>query len=428
MRVPDNLSALRVRNFRLFVSGQVLSLVGRWMFFTTQDWLVVQLGGHGTALGTVVALQFLPTLLLSPYTGVLADRFPKRTILLVTQGYFSLVAAFAFITVLTHTASITSVCVQAFLVGLMWSLDTPTRQSFVSEMVGTDHVTNAIAINSVVFNSARIIGPSLAGLAIAAVGDAPVFGLTMFTQLGVLTGLLRMRTSELTPAQRIVRAKGQVREGLRYVRNRPDLLMPIALIFVVSAVGLNFPITLALSARHFHGGSATYGLLSSTLAVGSLGGALVATRRTRPRQRTMVIASLAFGVAECVVALMPDLPLFMVMLVPTGLAILTLTTTCNAYVQLGTDETFRGRVMALYLMVFLGSTPIGAPLVGLICQHWGPQAGLAAGGIASIVAGLGALLWLRGRNRPAPRAVAKPAVSIPIDAVALDGRAVASSA
>jgi MFS family permease len=419
MRLPANLSALRVRNFRLFASGQVLSLTGRWMFFTTQDWLVVQLGGHGTALGIVTALQFLPTLLLSPYTGVLADRFPKRSILFVTQGYFCLVAAFAFTTVATHTATITSVCVQAFLVGLMWSLDTPTRQSFVSEMVGTEHITNAIAINSVVFNSARIVGPSLAGLAIAAFGDAPVFALTTFTQLGVLTGLLRMRTSELTPAKRIERGKGQVREGLRYVRNRPDLLLPIVVIFVVSAVGLNFPVTLALSARQFHGGSATYGLLSSTLAVGSLAGALVATRRTRPRQRTMVLGALAFGVAECVDALMPDLPLFMIALVPTGLAILTLTTTCNAYVQVRTDETFRGRVMALYLMVFLGSTPIGAPLVGLICQHWGARAGLAAGGIASIAAGLGAYLWLRGRNRPAARAVTPRPVTVALDDAAM---------
>ncbi|HVU72236.1 MAG TPA: MFS transporter [Mycobacteriales bacterium] len=414
MRLPDNLSALRVRNFRLFAGGQVLSLIGRWMFFTTQDWLVVQLGGHGNALGTVVALQFLPTLLLSPYTGVLADRFPKRKILYVTQTYFSVVALFAFITVVTHTATITTVCVQAFLVGLMWSLDTPTRQSFVSEMVGTEHLTNAIAINSVVFNTARIVGPALAGLAIAGVGDAPVFGITAFTQLGVLSGLLRMRASELQPAKRIQRGKGQVREGLRYVRNRPDLMMPILLIFIVSAIGLNFPITLALSAKHFHGGSATYGLLSSTLAVGNLGGALVATRRQRPRQRTMILAALAFGVAELVAALMPNLPLFMLALVPTGLAILTLTTTCNAYVQLGAEETFRGRVMSLYLMVFLGSTPIGAPIVGAICEHWGARAGLAAGGLASLVAGLGALVWLRrqDRRRPTPR---RAGLRLPVD-------------
>ena len=399
MRVPDNLSALRVRNFRLFAGGQVLSLVGRWMFFTTQDWLVVQLGGHGTALGTVVALQFLPILLLSPYTGVLADRFSKRKILYFTQTYFSVIAVFAFVTVVTHTATITSVCIQAFLVGLMWSLDTPTRQSFVSEMVGKEHLTNAIAINSVVFNAARIVGPGLAGLAIAAFGSAPVFGLTAFTQIGVLSSLLRMRPSELQPSKRVARGKGQVREGLRYVRNRPDLMMPIVLIFIVSAVGLNFPITLALSAKHFHGGSATYGLLSSTLAVGNLGGALIATRRQQPRQRTMVLAALAFGLAECVTAVMPNLPLFLIALVPMGLAILTLTTTCNAYVQLGADEQLRGRVMALYLMVFLGSTPIGAPIVGVICEHWGPQAGLAVGGVASIAAACGTALWLRRNDK-----------------------------
>jgi MFS family permease len=261
----------------------------------------------------------------------------------------------------------------------------------------------------VVFNSARIVGPSLAGLAIAGIGDAPVFAITAVTQAAVVSSLLRMRASELFPSPRVERAKGQVREGLRYIVGRPDLMLPIVTIFIVSAIGLNFPVTLALSAKHFHGGSATYGLLSSTLAVGSLGGALVATRRTTPRLRTMVLGAIAFGVAECVAAAMPNLTLFMLSLIPTGLAVLTFTTTCNAYVQIRTDEQLRGRVMALYMMVFLGSTPIGAPVVGLICEHWGPQAGLAVGGAASILAGLGALAWLRRGPRGEPVA-ARPRI------------------
>jgi len=401
VRLPDGLRALRIRNFRLYASGQLLTLTGRWMLVTGQDWLVVQLGGHGTALGIATALQFAPTLLLGLWAGVLADRVDKRRLLLVTQACYAALALSGGLLVASGAITLPLVFVLAAALGTVNALDTPARQSFVVEMVGAEDLPNAVAINSMTFNSARIIGPSVAGLLIAGVGTSPVFFTTAVSAIGVLTGLARMRVSELRAAVPLARAKGQLREGFRYVRGRQDLLLVIGMVGLVSALGLNFPVTLALMARQeFHGGAELYGAFSSTLAVGNLLGAVAAARRTRPRQRTLVISAALFGIGETVAALMPSPVTFGAALVVTGAALLTFTTTANTTVQLSVDGQMRGRVMAIYLLVFLGSTPIGGPLVGMLCQALGPRAGLLVGGIpTTLMAVAVAVLLLRVRRR-----------------------------
>jgi MFS family permease len=269
-------------------------------------------------------------------------------------------------------------------------------------MVGRDDVTNASALNSVTFNLARLVGPSIAGVLIATVDEGWVFSITAVSMAGVVSALVRMDPTKLERIERLGRAKGQVREGFTYVRGRRDLSLVILMMLVVSGFGLNFPVTLALMARQtFHNGAEGYGLLSSSVAVGSLVAAGVATRRKRPRQRTLILGAFTFGVAETAAAVMPSYWSFALSLMLVGATILTFTTTCNATIQLGVEGPMRGRVMSLYLMVFLGSTPIGAPIVGAICEQWGPRWGLVVGGVASMLAAVvGAIVVSRGQGRP----------------------------
>jgi len=405
VRPPASLSSLAAPNFRYFTAGQLVSLTGRWMLLTGQDWLVIQLGGHGVALGVTTALQFAPILALSLWAGVLADRLDKRRMLLVTQGCFALVALALGLLTVSGSVTLPAVFASALCFGIINALDSPVRQSFIVEMVRPDQVGNAVAVNSVVFNCARVLGPSVAGLLIAGVGTGEVFLLTAVSMAGVLSGLLRMRTAELHPSARVPRAKGQLRAGFTYVRSRPDLSLVLGLVGVVSALGLNFPVTLALMARQtFDGNAQLYGAFSSTLAVGNLLGAFGATRRTRPRQRTLILSAGAFGLAEAVAGLMPSPVTFGAALVVAGVALLTFTTTALTTVQLGAGAQVRGRVMAIYLLVFLGSAPVGAPVIGAVCQGLGPRAGLLLGGgvslLAAVVAGL--LVLRAGRRRGVP--------------------------
>jgi MFS family permease len=395
---------LRVRNYRLFASGQLVSLTGTWMQMTAQDWLVLQLGGGGLGLGGVLALQFLPTLLFGLYGGVVADRVDKRRLLLTTQSCSAVLAAGMSVLVLTDTVTLPLVFVFAGLLGTSNAFDTPARQAFVGEMVGGDLLPNAVALNSVTFNSARIVGPAVAGVLIGALGTWPVFGLNSLSYVAVLAGLLAMRTSELHPARRASRSAGQFRAGLRYIRSNREILLPIVLVGVVGTFGLNFPVTLALMARQaFHGSAATYGAFTSTVAVGSLCGAVLATRRRRISRRLLIGAATSFGVFEAAAGLMPTLPLFLVLLVPTGAAVLTFTTAANATVQLAAGEQMRGRVMSFYILVFLGTTPLGAPLIGLLAEHAGPRSGLVVGGLlcAACAAVIGLLLRRQSRRSAA---------------------------
>jgi MFS family permease len=394
--VSPTFRSLKVRNYRLFAAGQVVSLTGTWGQRVAQDWLVLELSGNsGVALGVVTGLQFLPVLLLGLWSGVLADRYDKRRLLLGAQAVMAVLALALAVLDLTGAVQLWHVFALALALGVATAVDVPVRQSFVSEIVGPEDLPNAVSLNSATFNSARIVGPAVAGLAIAAVGTGWVFAANALSYVAVLAGLALMRTAELHPAERVAKGKGQLREGLAYVRSRPELLVPILLVAVVGTVGLNFQLTLALVSKEVFGRSAaSYGLLSAMLALGSLVGALASARRSGPpRQRRLFLAALAFGVLEIAVGLAPTFEVMAVLLVPTGVAVLTFTTTANATVQLGSAPHVRGRVMSLYVLVFLGGTPVGAPVVGALAEALGPRAALVLCGAVTSLAVLVAAAW-----------------------------------
>ena len=394
--------SLRVRNYRLYAGGQVISLTGTWMQRVAQDWLILELSGNsGAAIGFVLALQFGPTLLFSMFGGLLADRYDKRRILFATQSIMIAQAAVLGLLDVTGAVQLWHVYLLAAVLGITSAIDVPVRQSFVVEMVGGTDLPNAVSLNSVTFNLARIVGPALAGVLIAVVGTGWVFlGNAVFT-IAVIVGLALMRTGELFRSAPTGRTPGQLRDGLRYVKSRPDLVLPMALVFVVGTFGLNYPVTMALLAKEVFGrGAAGYGLFTTAIAVGSLGGALMSTRRTAvPRTRLLLSACFAFGLIEVLVGLMPTYWSTVAMLLPLGAATLTFTIAANSTVQLGSDPAFRGRVMALYMMCFTGGTPIGAPLVGVISDALGARAGVVwSGGIVALAAVGAAVVVSRRRG------------------------------
>src|SRR3984957_789200 len=380
--------SLRTRNYRLFAAGQVVSNTGSWMQRVAQDWLVLELTHNsGAALGITTGLQFLPLLLFSLGGGVIADRYSKRGILMVTQAAMGGLALILGVLALTGTVQIWHVYLLAFALGLVTVVDNPTRQAFAVEMVGRDGMANAIALNSAVFNLARIAGPAVAGLVISAVGTPASFLVNAASYGAVLISLKLMRPGELLRVARAPRAKGQLREALAYVRARPTLWMALILIFFVSTFGVNFQVTNALMSRGvFHTGAGAFGIASAVFAVGALGGALIPPRPSRPTLTLLVATALAFSVFEMLGGLMPDFVTFTLMLIPTGLTLLTLTTATNSTMQLGTPAVMRGRVMGLYMLVFLGGTPLGSPLAGWIAADFGPRVSVICGGVISVIA------------------------------------------
>jgi MFS family permease len=396
--------ALRVRNFRIYASANLVSLTGTWMQRIGQDWLVLQLSGNsGVALGLITALQFGPTLLLSMYGGVLADRYAKRRLLIITQALMGVLALLLGILVATEGVALWHVFVLAAGLGAVSAIDAPVRQAFVSEMVGPELLGNAVSLNSTIFNGARLVGPSLAGLLIgAASGDtAPAFFVNAASFAFTIGALAGMRADELRPSPPVARAGGQLRAGLAYTWAHPDLVLAMVLAFVIGTFGFNYQVTIALMARQrFDLGAEAFGLLSTCFAIGSLSGALLSTRRSvRPRQRFLVISAVVFGLCTVVAGLMPSYASFAVLLVPTGAAALVFSVANNSFVQLGVDPQMRGRVMALYFMCFMGGTPVGAPLIGWISEHLGAPWGLMLGGGVCVVAGLAAAAFLaRGRR------------------------------
>jgi len=392
--------SLRVRNYRLYAGGQLVSLTGTWMQRVAQDWLVLELTNSGTALGIVTALQFLPSLLFGLWGGLLADRYDKRKLLLATQSGLALVALILGVLDVTGIVQYWQVLVLALALGLVSAIDSPVRQSFVVEMVGPDDLTNAVGLNSTIFNSARILGPAVAGVMITAIGTGWAFVANGISSIAVLTGLALMRPAELRPSPAIDRIRGQLRAGLHYVRQRQDLLLTMVLVFVVGTFGLNFQITTALLAKQvFHRSATGYGLLSTALAVGACVGAVLATRRrTRPSLLFLLLAAMAFGLLEILAGSMPGFGATALMLVLVGLAMLTFTTAANSSVQLGVEATMRGRVMALYLMCFLGGTPVGAPIVGWVANTVGARWGMIGGGLVCMVMAVGMALYLVRRR------------------------------
>jgi MFS family permease len=396
--ITTTFRSLKVRNYRLFASGQVISLSGTWAQRVAQDWLVLELSHNsGVALGITTGLQFLPMLLFGLYGGVLADRYDKRRLLIWAQVSMGVLALVLGVLDLADVVQLWHVYALAFLLGLASVIDTPVRQAFVVEMVGPDDLPNAVSLNSATFNVSRILGPAVAGVAINSVGTAPVFLANAVSYVAVVVGLLAIRRADLFDVHRVARAKGQLREGLTYVRANPHLYVPIALIAVVGMFGLNFQITLALIAKQtFHMGAGSYGALSAMLATGSLIGALASARRsTPPSARILYGSALAFGILEVLTGLAPTYFLMAVLLIPTGAAVLTFTTTANATVQLSAAPQMRGRVMALYVLVFLGGTPLGAPVIGAVAEVLGPRSSLLIGGAVSAAAALAAAFYVR---------------------------------
>jgi MFS family permease len=391
--------SLRVRNYRLFFFGQLVSVSGTWMQQVAQDWLVLRLTNEPLPLGITTALQFTPILALGAWAGVVADRLDKRRLLLATQAAMAALALVLGILTATGAIRLWMVYLLALLLGFATAFDMPTRQAFVSEMVGPGQVVNAIGLNSAVFNSARVIGPAAAGVVIATVGIATAFLVNAVSYLAVIGGLLAMDPARLHRLPPVERASGQIRAGLRYVWTTPVLRSTIALVAVVGTLGLNFRVALPLLARFTFGGDATvYGALASIMAAGSVVGALAAARRSRPSPALLLGSVAVFGVLSVAAAAAPTLALEMVVLAPLGLASIAFLATANSTVQLGSSPELRGRVMALYGLVFLGSTPLGGLLAGWMADRFGPRSIMLLAGVSSLVAAGVAAVLMRHRR------------------------------
>ncbi|MGE7387456.1 MFS transporter [Streptomyces sp. NPDC004126] len=380
--------SLSVRNFRLFFLGQLLSVTCTWMMVIAQDWLVLELSGDsGTALGVVTALQFTPVLLLTLYGGRLADRHSKRRILVLANLTSGTLALALGLWVVWGDVRLWHIWLFALLLGTVNSVEAPTRIAFVGEMVGNELLPNASALSGAYFNAARVAGPAAAGLLIARLGVGPVILLNACSYLAAVAGLVLMRPAELhgPPAPT---SSPRITDGLRYVSRRPDLVLPLALTGVLGLAGFNFQLTLPLLAKtEFRTGSAAFGLLSSSLAAGSLLAAFATTaRRTRPTEAVVTGSALAFGAAEALTGLAPTLPTACLLLSLTGFAMMYFAQAANHRIQLGSDPAYRGRVIALFTLIFMGTTPLGALLTGWLSDHWGPRWSLSAGGLISLAA------------------------------------------
>lgn len=397
--MSQTFASLKLFNYRVWFFAALVANVGTWMQRVAQDWLVLTdlSDNSGVAVGIVTALQFAPALVLSPWAGVLADRLDNRRLLIATQGAQAVLALGLGGLVLSGRAELWHVYILATLLGVATAFDGPARQTFVAAMVPDSGLPNAVALNSASFNAARMIGPGVAGLLIAAVGGTGwVFVINGVSFAATIGAMMLMRRSELRPRPRVVRAKGQLRAGVAYVRHRSDIMVIMIVAGVVSSLGLNFQLTSALMATTvFDKGAGEYGVLGSILAIGSLGGALLAARRKRPRVRLVIGAAFAFGIAAGTMSLMPTYETFAIASIAVGFCTLTMLTSANAAIQVSTDPAFRGRVMSLYIMVLMGSTPIGSPLVGWIGETFGARWSIGVGAIASLVVAVGAFLWTR---------------------------------
>lgn len=383
---PTFYTLRRYRDYRLFWTAMLVSNVGTWMQRVAQDWLVlVTLGGGPAALGITTGLQFLPFLVIAPFGGALADRLPKRLLLMFTNGFMGLVGLCLGALVVTDLAQVWQVYILAFLLGTGAALDNPARNTFVAELVEPDDVPNAVGLNGASFHAARLVGPAVAGLLIAALGPGPVFFINALT-FGAPIAVLLVMGRDLSGRADVAPAPARrPLDGLRYVRARPDLVMVLAIMFFVGTFAMNFQMTMALMATGaFDQGPKEYGLLGSILAVGSLVGSLLAARRGTPRRRLIVVAAVLLGVLEVLAAMSPAYWVFALSLFPLGVTALTVITTANAYVQTSVDAKMRGRVTALYLMLFLGGTPAGAPIIGWVAELLGPRWSLIGGGLLTV--------------------------------------------
>ena len=386
--MPNAFRSLRSYNYRVWATGAIVSNIGTWMQRIGQDWLVLtELTPHNaTAVGIVMSLQFGPQMALLPITGYVADHFDRRRILFATQASMGLLAAGLGVLTLTGAVRLWHVYGFALLLGCVAAFDAPARQVFVSDLVGEADLANAVGLNSTSFNAARMIGPAVAGVLIARYGSGWVFVINAVSFLGVIASLTMLRVGEMhrAPGHRV---RGRLADGFRYVSRRPDLKVVLAMLFLIGTFGLNFPIFIStMSVSVFHAGAGEYGLLTSTMAIGSVLGALLSAMRSKPTIPLLFVGALAFGVGCAVAAVMPDYRLFGLVLILIGLAAQTFTVSANSYVQLSTEPAMRGRVMAILMAIFAGGTPIGAPIVGRVADTLGPRWSLGVGALAGVCA------------------------------------------
>jgi len=396
-------ASLRVHNYRLYLGGQSISLSGTWMQSVAQGWLVLELTGSGTAIGLVLALQFLPVLLFGPLGGVVADRFDKRHILFATQAAAGLLAASLGLLVLFDVVRLWMVYVVATALGFVNLVDNPTRQTFIFEMVGPDQLTNAVSLHSVLVNVARVIGPAVAGALILTVGLAPCFLINAASYLAVIAALAAMRAGDLRPGPRQPRRPGQLREGLRYVGRTPALLTPLLMMAVIGTLTYEFGVVLPLLARFTFGGDAgTFSTMTACMGAGAVVGGLLAAAAGRRRPTALALAAIAFGTVQLAAAAAPHLWVAFALLVLVGAASINFMALGNATLQLASVPEMRGRVMALWAVAFMGTTPVGGPLVGWVAERLGPRYGLGLGGLAALLSGLLAYRGLSRQVAPPP--------------------------
>jgi MFS family permease len=401
-RRAGTFDALRVRNFRVYMSGQSISLVGTWMQTVAQSWLVLELTHSGTALGLVTAAQFLPVLLLASYGGLAADRVGKRRILLCTQSTLMSLALVLGLLTVTHVVRLWMVFVLAIALGVSNAFDNPARQSFAIEMVGRDLVRNAVTLNAVTVNAARAVGPAVAGLIIAATGVGICFLLNAASFVAVLVSLSLMDVEALRPAPVAPRARGQVREGLRYVARHTDILSTLLMMALIGTLAYEFQVVLPLVATDsFHGDARTYGFLTSAMGAGAIAGGLVVARSSGTGVRHVTGAALGFGMAIALAAVAPSLPLELGALLLVGAGSAAFISIGNATLQLASEPSMRGRVMALWAIAFLGSTPVGGPIVGVVGEHLGARDALGLGAASCLLAAAGGAVvcWRRSGTR-----------------------------
>ena len=407
-------SSLRQRNYRLFFFGQLVSVAGTWMQTVAQSFVVLDLTHSGTQLGLTTAARFLPMFVFGPLGGVFADRMDRRRVLYVTQALSGLLAGVFAVTVGTHSIRLWIVYLLALALGFVNVFDNPARQSFISEMVSNGDLPNAVTLNSVAANMARVFGAALGGVIAAAIGLALCFTFNALSFGAVLVSLAAMRTSELFPAERVSRQKKQVRQGLRYVRNTPELLIPLLMIAVVGTLAWEFQVSLPLMASEvFHGGAGSYGVMASVMGGGAVVGGLISAARARPRARALCLAAIGWGIAILAAAAAPSMPLELVALVFVGYGSITFNSLAKTTLQLAAKPEMRGRVMALWALAWMGSTPIGGPIVGWTGQAIGARWALVIGGVATLACGVLALPALtRIDRRPAPDASPAPAARV----------------
>jgi MFS family permease len=392
-------AALANPNYRRWYAGQGISLVGTWMQTIAQGWLVYTLTGSGTQLGFVVALQMVPVLVLAPYAGVVADRVDKRRMIIFVQGVMAVLALILGLLTVTGVVRLWEVYVLAASLGIATAFDNPTRQSFVIELVGPDHVRNAVTLNSVLVNAARAVGPAAAGILIATVGVSICFLVNAGSYVAVIASLLLLDTSTLRPTIPAPRTRGQLRDGLRYVASTPALAVPLAMMGVIGALAYEFQVVLPIVAREtFGGGAEVYGFLTAAMGAGAVIGGLVVAGSGRTGTRAVIMASFGFGVSMLLAAAAPTLPLELVAMTIVGGASVTVLSIGNSTLQLESRPDMRGRVMSLWAVAFLGTTPIGGPIAGWVSETAGGRAGLLMGGVTCIVAAAGAMAYLSQRR------------------------------